>query len=144
MLQQSIALSVMLGFLSVEFLGLSVGGLVAPGYLAFFVEQPLRIASTLALSALIAVIVRVCQRWIIIYGRRRFMAVMLLSLGGTWAVEGLLFTASGLGQDLRVIGYVIPGLIANDMLKQGIIKTALAGSLCACLIRLILLAASAL
>ena len=25
--------------------------------------------------------------------------------------------------DMRIIGYIVPGLIANDMLKQGVFKT---------------------
>ena len=47
MLQQAIGLSIIMGFLSTELLGLFPGGLSAAGYLAFYVEQPYRI---LALS----------------------------------------------------------------------------------------------
>ena len=36
MLQQAIGLSILLGFLSTELLGLFTGGLVSAGYLAFF------------------------------------------------------------------------------------------------------------
>jgi len=141
MLQESIGLSLVLGFLASELLGLSAGGLVSPGYLAFFLNQPARLASTLALAALIFLLVRLMQRFMIVYGKRRFMAAMLLSLAGTWALERALFASHAAGQDLRAIGYVIPGLIANDMLKQGLLKTALLTLLGAVLVRLALAAA---
>lgn len=39
-----------------------------------------------------------------------------------------------------MIGYIIPGLLANDMCKQGIWRTVLMVLVCALLIRLILTA----
>ena len=140
MLQEAIGLSVVLGFLSSEFLGLSAGGLVSPGYLAFFLEQPLRIASTVGLSFLIFLAVRLLQRFVIIYGKRRFMATVLLSILGAWGIERLFFFANVLSQDMRIVGYIIPGLIANDMLKQGAAKTIAATLIAAVVVRLVMLA----
>lgn len=140
MLQESISLSLILGFLASELLGISAGGLVSPGYLAFFLDQPLRLASTLVLAGTIYLLVRLMQRFMIVYGKRRFMATMLLSLIGTWAFELTFFATHAVNQDLRTIGYVIPGLIANDMLKQGVLKTVIATLLCAIAVRLILMA----
>ena len=42
-------------------------------------------------------------------------------------------------QDIRVVGFIIPGLIANDMFKQGIVRTILAVSILTIVIRLILM-----
>lgn len=145
MLQESIGLSVVLGFLASEFLGISAGGLVSPGYLALFLEQPLRLASTLALALAIFLAVRLLDRFVIIYGRRRFMATILLGLLGTWLLERALFASATMGADLpfgadlRAVGYIIPGLIANDMLRQGILKTVALTLLCAVLVRLVLM-----
>jgi len=139
MLQESIGLSVILGFLASEFLGISAGGLVTPGYLSFFLEQPLRLLSTMVLSTAIYGVVRLMHRFLIIYGKRRFMATMLLSLVGTWLFESTLFATQALHQDIRTIGYIIPGLLANDMLKQGVLKTIVQSLLCAVLVRLILM-----
>ena len=44
---------------------------------------------------------------------------------------------SPLSLDLRVIGYIIPGLIANDMEKQGIIRTSLALIIVTALVKLL-------
>ena len=71
MLQQAITLSIMLGFLATEFLGLYTGGLVSAGYLAFFMEQPYRIAATLVLATVVYLITLGLSRVIILYGRRR-------------------------------------------------------------------------
>lgn len=123
MLHTAVALSVILGFASVEFLGLLSGGIVSAGYLAFYLEQPFRILSTLALAVLVCLLVKLLQNFMIIYGRRRFMVTILLSIILSTVIEGSFIITSGIAQDLRMIGYIIPGLIANDMEKQGIFKT---------------------
>jgi len=141
MLQESIGLSIILSFLAGEFLGISAGGLVSPGYLAFFLDQPLRLLSTMALAAAIFLGVRLMQRFMILHGRRRFMATVLMGLAGTWILEQLFFYANAMNQDIRIIGYIIPGLIANDMLRQGVLKTTLMTLLVAVLVRLIVMLA---
>ena len=141
MLRESIGLSIILGFLASEFLGISAGGLVSPGYLAFFIEQPLRLLSTIVLSVIIYLGIRLAQRFMIIFGRRRFMAAVLMSLAGTWIFEQLFFYANVINQDIRIVGYIVPGLIANDMLKQGPIKTILMLLLVSAVVRLVLMAA---
>ena len=141
MLRESIGLSIILGFLASEFLGISAGGLVSPGYLAFFIEQPLRLLSTIVLSVIIYLGIRLAQRFMIIFGRRRFMAAVLMSLAGTWIFEQLFFYANVVSQDIRIVGYIVPGLIANDMLKQGPIKTILMLLLVSAVVRLVLMAA---
>ena len=138
MLYKTIAMSVVLGFIFSEFLGIATGGLVSAGYLAFFMGSPLRVASTLAVAVLIYLITRFLQKWVIIYGKRRFMTVILLSIILTWVVEQV--TRSGMtGLDIRMVGFIIPGLIANDMLRQGVVKTLAATSIVAIVIRLIML-----
>jgi len=141
MLQESIGLSIILGFLSSEFLGISAGGLISPGYLAFYLEQPLRLLSTMVLAILIFLLIRLLQRFMIIFGRRRFMAAVLLSLAGTWIFEQAFFYVDWLSQDIRIIGYIVPGLIANEMLKQGVAKTIAMVLLAAIVIRLVMMVA---
>ena len=140
MLHIAIGLSIILGFLSVEFLGLFTGGLVSAGYLAFYMDQPWRVVSTIVLAVVIYLITLGLQKIIIIYGRRRFMVTVLLSLIGTWLLEkGLYGNLGSLELDIRVVGFIIPGLIANDMFKQGILRTILGVSILAVVVRLLLL-----
>lgn len=140
MLQQAIGLSIILGFLSTELLGIFTGGLVSAGYLAFFMEQPYRILSTLILSVVVYGITRLIGKVVILYGRRRFMLTVILGILLGWLYESQSFYISGISQDLRIIGYIIPGLLANDMCKQGIWRTVLMSVVCALLIRLIMMA----
>lgn len=140
MLHIAIGLSIILGFLSVEFLGLFTGGLVSAGYLAFYMDQPWRVVSTIVLAVVIYLITLGLQKIIIIYGRRRFMVTVLLSLISTWLLEkGLYGNLGSLELDIRVVGFIIPGLIANDMFKQGILRTILGVSILAVVVRLLLL-----
>ncbi|MDX9784797.1 MAG: poly-gamma-glutamate biosynthesis protein PgsC/CapC, partial [Spirochaetia bacterium] len=53
--------------------------------------------------------------------------------------EQAFFYTDMLGQDLRIIGYIVPGLIANDMLKQGVGKTLAMVLVVAILIRIVML-----
>lgn len=140
MLQQAIGLSIIMGFLSTELLGLFTGGLISAGYLAFYVEQPYRILATLALSLVVYAATQLVSRVVILYGRRRFMLTVILGILLGWLYESQAYYLSGISQDLRVIGYIIPGLLANDMCKQGIWRTVLMVLVCALLIRLILTA----
>ncbi|MBQ2049991.1 MAG: poly-gamma-glutamate biosynthesis protein PgsC [Spirochaetales bacterium] len=138
MLYKTIAMSVILGFLSSELLGVATGGLVSAGYLAFFMGTPARVAGTLVISVVIYLVALLLQKWIIIYGRRRFMVVILLSVIFTWAVEQLTHTGA-IGIDIRMVGFIIPGLIANDMLRQGVVRTLAGVLIAAVLIRLVML-----
>lgn len=137
MLFSTVALSVILSFLVTELTGLLTGGMVSAGYLAFYFSEPMRILSTLLLSTLIALILRLSREFLILYGRRRFMLSILLSILFVYALEKAYFILSPLSLDLRVIGYIIPGLIANDMEKQGIIRTSLALIIVTALVKLL-------
>ena len=137
MLFSTVALSVILSFLVTELTGLLTGGMVSAGYLAFYFSEPMRILSTLLLSTLIALILRLSREFLILYGRRRFMLSILLSILFVYALEKAYFIMSPLSLDLRVIGYIIPGLIANDMEKQGILRTSLALIIVTALVKLL-------
>ncbi len=123
MLQTSVVLSILFSFISTEFLGILSGGIVSAGYLAFHFTQPYRILSTLLLSVITCLVVKLLQHRIILFGRRRFMLTVLLSIFFAQVMEYSFVFLVDVPLDMRIIGYIIPGLIANDMEKQGIVKT---------------------
>lgn len=144
MVDVAVFLSVVLSFGMYEAFGLLTGGMVSAGYLCLYFEQPLRIVTTLALSVLTYGIIRMISRFAMVYGRRRFMLTVLLSLIFSWIIEQFLLGIALIPQDIRIIGHVVPGLIANDMVKQGITRTLL-GILCsAAVVRLLLMVVTAL
>lgn len=138
MLHSAVAISILLGFLSTEFLGILSGGLVSAGYLAFYLEQPFRILTTILLSIVTCGMIKLLQHRIILFGRRRFMLTVLFSMILAFFVERGFVFLTDINQDMRIIGYIIPGLIANDMEKQGIVKTLLMVLLIAVVIWLIM------
>ena len=137
MLYSTVALSVIISFLTTELTGLLTGGMISAGYLAYWFGEPMRLVSTLLMSILIAIIIRVSRHFLILYGRRRFMLSILLSIFGVYLVEKSYFFVSEFSFDMRIIGYIIPGLIASDMEKQGILRTTLALSAVTIVVKLL-------
>ena len=137
MLYSTVALSVIISFLTTELTGLLTGGMISAGYLAYWFGEPMRIVSTLLMSILIALIIRVSRHFLILYGRRRFMLSILLSIFGVYLVEKSYFFVSEFSFDMSIIGYIIPGLIASDMEKQGILRTTLALSAVTIVVKLL-------
>lgn len=135
----AIALSVLLSFGLYEAFGLLSGGMVSAGYLCLFLEQPLRIVTTLLLAVLVYLLTRLVSRFVILYGRRRFMLTIVLSLIFAWVIEQFLLGIALIPQDIRIIGHVVPGLIANDMYKQGVWRTLFGVLLVAAFARLLLM-----
>jgi len=43
------------------------------------------------------------------------------------------------GHELRTIGYIVPGLIANDIARQGVLRTVASVILLSAMVRLILI-----
>ena len=140
--QLAIALSTVLSFFSGECLGLLSGGMISGGYLALYIQSPLRLASTLCCAFAVYLIVLLLQKIVIIYGRRRFMACILLSFSYVILLLKIIPTLN-IPFDIRAVGYIIPGLIANDMLKQGVVKTLLSLSLVTLLTKILMLLAVA-
>jgi len=139
MIGTSVTIGVILSFLLGELTGLLSGGLVGAGYLALYMDQPVRIAVTIAIAGATLLAVRFLSNFVILFGRRRFMAMVLVGISIGWLLARSVSWLPDLGQDLRAVGYIIPGLIANDASKQGFLKTALMTVLVAGLVRLILL-----
>ncbi len=109
-----------------EIVGVYPGGIIVPAYIALFADQPLRMTGTLVVAVLAWLSYRAVARYFIVFGRRRFLLLVLL--GGVWAVIGyrLVPLAWPASLELRAIGWVIPGLIANSFERQGAPKTILA------------------
>lgn len=139
MIVESIGLGIIISFLYTELVGLYTGGVIVPGYLAFFWNQPSRLIATLLIAFLSYLIVTFLSNFMIIYSRRRFLLVVIIGYLLGWIYRLFFVSFLPFDQDLRVIGYIIPGLIANDMLKQGVLKTIVSLGTVTIIVRLILL-----
>jgi poly-gamma-glutamate biosynthesis protein PgsC/CapC len=103
--------------------GLTLGGVIVCGYLALFIGQPIHIVVTLAISYLTYEIVyKVLQQRFMLNGRKLFEVEILVGLvfQVLWITVIRLFGM--INVDLTIlyaIGFVLPGVIAHDMGRQG-------------------------
>ena len=139
MIYQAIGIGIVVSFAFYEIVGLSPGGIVVPGYIALFLDQPIRILVTLLVALLTYFIVSKLSNYIILYGRRRFLAMILIGFLLKWLIEEIIITIPISGIELRSIGYIIPGLIANEMGRQGIFPTLYSLAIVSIIVHLILL-----
>jgi poly-gamma-glutamate biosynthesis protein PgsC/CapC len=135
---ESIAIGLVFGFFFYEWVGFSAGGFVVPGYIALYWDRPLMIGATLILSLCTYGLVSVLSRVTILYGRRRFILMMLTGFLFQWVFRLFVVKTNLLSSEIDTIGYIIPGLIANEMGRQRIVPTILSLVAVSILVRLAL------
>ncbi len=116
-------IGLLLSLLFIGITGIYPGGIIVPSYLVVFLGQPERITGTLITALLTFLCYKVISRYVILFGRRRFVFILLTA--GLWVyIWYTLFPVLvPQAMEFRVIGWVIPGLIANHFERQGIIIT---------------------
>jgi poly-gamma-glutamate biosynthesis protein PgsC/CapC len=103
--------------------GLTLGGVIVCGYLALFIGQPIHILITLAISYITYQIVyKILQKRFMLNGRKLFEVEILIGLifQALWIT--MIQLLGLLNIDLTIlygIGFVLPGVIAHDMGRQG-------------------------
>ena len=140
MAETAIALGLVISLIFSETLGLAAGGMVVPGYLALLIHEPLRVLGTVGCALLTLATIKLLSRYTLIYGRRRIVIAILIGfLYGALSRELLMLRWHELSLDLRTIGFVIPGLIAHWMERQGVVQTLCVMTITAVLVRLLLM-----
>ena len=122
MTEIAIGVGMVLSLFLTETLGVTAGGIIVPGYIALYMDDPIKIVITLLVSIIVFLIIRLLSSFMLIYGKRRLVLSLLLGfiLG---YISKLYFTNVNDIYDLSVIGNIIPGLIASWMDRQGIVRT---------------------
>jgi len=139
-LTEAIAIGLVFGFFFYECFGLSAGGFVVPGYIALQMGDPVVLIGTVVVSFATWLTVKLVSRQMIVYGRRRFILMILAGFAWQWAFRMLLLPAGAVTDDSAVIGFIIPGLIANEMERQNILPTLAALLIVSVMVRLCLIA----
>ena len=121
-----IGIGMVLSLLVTETLGVTAGGIIVPGYIAMHMnlENSSMIVATFGISIITFLIIKTLSHFILIYGKRRLVLALLLGflLGYLTRSENN-FLSDLAKVDLVVIGNIIPGLIANWMDRQGVLRT---------------------
>jgi len=136
----SIGIGLVVSLFFSELLGLTAGGMVVPGYIALYLDRPLVIALTLAASYLTYFFVHSLSAVMIIYGRRRTVLMILVGYGMGFLIRlaGPLELPVGV-IDLTIIGYIIPGLIAIWIDRQGLVESFSALIVASTIVRMLLI-----
>jgi poly-gamma-glutamate biosynthesis protein PgsC/CapC len=120
---ETLLIGLVLALLWAELTDISPGGLIVPGYFALYLGEPLRVAATLAVALLTLAAYKLLARGVILFGRRRFVLTVLIGavLAQAWllVLPGLSAAPAG----LRVIGLIIPGILASSLARQKALPT---------------------
>lgn len=135
---EGIGLGMIMSFFMTETIGLAAGGIVVPGYIALLLHHPLQVIMTILVAWITFLITKFISRFMLLYGRR--LLVMAILIGYLLGYVTRLFpplVISQLKLDLATIGFVIPGLIAYWMNRQGVVETITTMIVAAVLTRLL-------
>ena len=122
MIEIAVGLGIVLSLILTETVGVTAGGLIVPGYIAFHLHDPMRVLGTIGVSLIVFLIVKLLSIKLLIYGKRRLAFCLLLGfLLGYFSKLYLFFPDDNV--NLSAIGNIIPGLIANWMERQGVVRT---------------------
>lgn len=121
MYHEIVVAGVAISLIFAELTGLSPAGLIVPGYIALSMQTPHRVVYTLAVAVAAWGCARLLSRWMILYGRRRFAVLVLLA----FAIDTAVSSFGLLPHDPGLIGVLVPGIMAQEMEKQGLVKSLL-------------------
>ena len=119
-----IGIGMVLSLFLTETMGVTAGGIIVPGYIAMNLENPERLVITFGVSIITFLLIKLLSQYIMVYGKRRLVLALLIGflLGYLSRSENMI--TAGLGTtEFMVIGNIIPGLIANWMDRQGVLRT---------------------
>lgn len=128
-------LGIVISLLFYELTGISPSGLIVAGYFALNFNSPHRIVYTFGVVVLTWGIAKILSNFMILYGRRRFAVMIILS----FVINVLIIRSGLLNQTPGIIGKIVPGIIALEWERQGILKSTLALGVVVILILLVIM-----
>lgn len=137
MYYEIIVLGVVVSILFSELTGLSPAGLIVPGYIILCLKTPGRIGYTLAVALAACLLGRLLDNVAVLYGRRRFAVMIILS----FLIDRAVLAAGLLSPPPGLIGILVPGIIALEFDRQGVARSLLALSCSVGIISLLLFGA---
>jgi poly-gamma-glutamate biosynthesis protein PgsC/CapC len=129
------------GFIFYELTGVSAGGVVAPAYFAISIHEPAKLVVTAAIALAVYGTLRLLSGRLILYGRRKLLLALLVGFAFKLVLERGIQPRPWTDLELQSIGFIIPGLVGNEMHRQGIAPTLLGLAIVTVVIRLITLLA---
>ena len=131
----TIGIGIILSLLLSETLGVTAGGIIVPGYIALYLHQPFQVIITLLVAIIVWGIIQILGKKVFLYGKRRIVLALILGFFFGFLSRNFIFFVEDMAS-LAVIGNIIPGLIANWMDRQGVIRTTSVVILTAVMVKL--------
>lgn len=143
----AIGIGLAVSLLFSELFGLAAGGMVVPGYFALALNHPLSCVVTILVAFLTYAIVHSLSLVVIVYGKRRTVLMIMVAflLGILAQSVALPYTVSPDDvtelplAEFKVIGYIIPGLLAIWIDRQGLVETVSVLVTASVVVRLVLI-----
>jgi len=133
----ALTIGVAVSLLLTELTGLVAGGIVVPGYVAIILDRPRALAGLAVLAALTWGAMRLLADALMLYGSRRFAVAILIGLAFSTGAHAARLDPELAQLEWAGLGYVVPGLIAHHVERQGWRHTLLAIAIAAPLTRML-------
>jgi gamma-polyglutamate biosynthesis protein CapC len=122
-----IALGLVLSLACYLVTNLSPGGMITPGWLALvLIVQPLLVIPISAVVLMTYVLCLGLQQIVILYGKRLFATVVLVAVFFQLTFFLFLASAMPLFFDATTLGFIVPGLVAYQLVRQPLLATLMA------------------
>ena len=138
MIEISIGLGIILSLVLSEALGVTAGGIIVPGYISLFLDQPVQVVSTFLVAILVWLIIKGLSKVMFLYGKRRIVLALILGFLFGYLSRTIYVDTESI-KSVAVIGNIIPGLIANWMDGQGVVRTVSVVLLTAVIVKLLVI-----
>lgn len=134
-----LVIGILISIIFYELTDISPGGIIVPGLLVTYINSIERVIFTVIIAVLTYLIVKFLSKYVLVFGKRRFALMIIISIFLSIIFELITHALSGYLLSVSIVGYTIAGLIANDFYKQGVKKTLPALAICVCLLELIVI-----
>ena len=127
MIHEILTLGVIVSIAFYELTEISPGGLIVPAYFALYLDAPLKLIRTVFISLLTVAVLKILSRSTILYGRRRFAVCIMLSFLIKMILQygnvHLLHVHELYFLNVHSIGTIIPGILAQEVDRNGAVRT---------------------
>ena len=131
-------MGIILSLVLSEALGVTAGGIIVPGYISLFLDQPVQVVSTFLVAILVWLIIKGLSKIMFLYGKRRIVLALILGFLFGYLSRTIYVDTESI-KSVAVIGNIIPGLIANWMDRQGVVRTVSVVLLTAVIVKLLVI-----
>ncbi|AWB83754.1 poly-gamma-glutamate biosynthesis protein PgsC/CapC [Corynebacterium liangguodongii] len=118
---------IIVGFIYFRRRRVSIGGTLAIGYLASSLYAPLNVLATIAVALVAFLLIRLVILKVFLPRPRQIFAIGLavgVVLDAAWiAASTYFFPGTAEDDPLQLVGVIVPGMLCNSLVKQGVAKT---------------------